>query len=999
MTPFLKQAAQHYFSAGNIDKRIFVFPNKRSMAFFRKYLAEEVADTAKNASLPEHGGKARPVLMPEMLTINDFFCKAAGATVTDRVTLLLELYDCYKSLNPQAEGLDDFIYWGDVILADFNDVDKYLVNPEAVFTNVAEFKEMSDTFSYLTEEQKNAIRQFVKHFREGADMIVVPGMDNPDMKGRFLQIWDILGELYKLFGQTLVSKGLIYEGLAYRHLAEKTKDTPVVDVLDEYYPGCSSFVFIGLNALNECEKTLMRKMRDAGIAEFCWDYQSDMIKDPGNKSSVFMTTNVTEFPQKWDLDPEGLPQKEINVISVPSASGQVKQLPGIFNSVATSANVTLSEVGSIGAGTADCAVVLPDETLLMTVLNTIPPQIPDINVTMGYPMSGSEFYLLMTHVVKLQLHIRKKDSVNYFYKEQIEGILSNGVFKKIARDEDNAVIREIRLSGRFYHEAKAFEASPLMKAIFRPVVTDPKSNSAAQIESFADYLSEVVMTVAPKLKDDPTMAPEMEFAQMYFVALNRLKVKKLEILSQTFARLLSQLLSSQSVHYSGEPLKGLQIMGPLETRCLDFNNLVILSCNEGVFPRKNVSPSFIPAELRKGFALPTYEFQDAVWAYYFYRMIQRASKIWLVCDSRTEALHTREESRYIKQLQYHFHVDMKRYVSVADSSSTDMPLEIQKPSDIADIVKSMQLSASSVETYLHCPAKFYYRYVCGLKTDDQTDESLDSRTLGLVYHSAMQALYLGEVAMRPDFVMSKERIQKAISSGELVPMKEVTADYLKSWLTVRKTELRQKIRALIMQQLNVFDIEGKNIVLADVILKYVEKTIEVDLNLCRSHGSFRILGLERKFHWQYEGYSFMGYIDRLDSFADDEIRVIDYKTGVVSDEEMAVTDKNAVKVADQLFKPDVASRPKIAFQVFLYDRFVESVPEFSDKKRINAIYSTSRLFKENMEGAPENAQFSSEVCSRLKDTLEEISDASVPFRRTATAANCEKCDFKDICGR
>ena len=323
MIPFLKQVADHYFSIGGVEDRCFIFPNRRSMMFFRKYLCEAVARDGSS-----------PMLMPVTYTVNDFFYGLSDCRPADRIIQLLTLYDCYSALNAKAESLDEFIFWGDIILGDFNDVDKYLVEPEQLFTNVADYKRIQDTFSYLTDVQRKAVENFISHFNDASGRLTVDlDTDNPDVKARFLQIWNILYPLYVSFNEALRNKGMAYEGMVYRDIAERLADSPVGTVLGKLPQSPSCYVFVGLNALNECEKTLLRKLRDASLAEFCWDYSGDMIRDTQNRSSLFMDGNVKEFGQVREWDPEGLSVPVIHVLSVPSSVGQAKRIPEILAGV------------------------------------------------------------------------------------------------------------------------------------------------------------------------------------------------------------------------------------------------------------------------------------------------------------------------------------------------------------------------------------------------------------------------------------------------------------------------------------------------------------------------------------------------------------------------------------------------------------------------------------------------------------------------------------------
>lgn len=964
MTPFLKQVADHYYKTGNIEERCFIFPNRRSMVFFRKYLAESVS--------------GRPLLVPSMMTINDLFGKASGLQVADRVRLLLELYGCYQVLNPHAEALDEFIFWGDVILGDFNDVDKYLVDAAQLFTNVADFKALQDTYDYLTDTQREAIKAFLSHFNDQSGKLTVDiGAD--DVKSRFLQIWNILYPLYIAFNETLESKGMAYEGMSYRHLAARLSEEPAEVVLSDVMCATSGFVFVGLNALNECEKVLLRKLRDAGMAEFCWDWSGEMIRDARNRSSYFMADNVMEFPQaaQWDAEGVGIPQ--INVISVASSVGQAKRLPDIL--------------GERTSPIDECAVVLPDEGLLRTVLNSIPEDIADINVTMGLPMSGSLFYTMMTTISSVQMHAVIRNGSSYFYHKQVWDLFSDAVFSKAADDKTLEIIAKIKSDARYYVSQEELRGTKLLDTVFRHVVVDPKKVSKEQVSSFADYQKEVIRTIAPVMTDDSELALELEYAKEYYRCINVLQEIGLEVLPVTYIRLLNQLLGGVSVPFKGEPLRGLQIMGPLETRALDFRNLIIMSANEGVFPRRNVSSSFIPPELRKGFGLPTYEYQDAVWAYYFYRMISRAEKVWMLVDSRTEGLKSGEESRYIKQLEYHFGLPLKRSVVKFSSMRTAQLPDIQKTEDDVETIRNTVLSATTLQNYISCPAKFYYSTVKGLRPEDEVAESLDYGMFGTVYHDTMRALYTSEEAMRPDFNFYDEEMTCPSLSS-------ISRTYIESWLG-RRNDIKSKVKALVMSQLNTIEIGGRNLVVVDVIVRYVVKTLQRDLELMDMAGkdSFDILGREIKVKGEFCGQRFKGFIDRLDSFGDGQARVVDYKTGKVLDDDENINDGNAEEIADKIFHPDMKNWPKIALQFYIYDMLVQSLPMVKGRDIFNCVYSTAHLFKSIPVSVPLNRKFYDAVSERLESLLAEMYDTSVPFRKTGDEKACGYCDFKMICGR
>ena len=979
MEPFLKQVADHYYNKGDIDRRCFIFPNRRSMAFYRKYLSEAVASAED----------ARPIVVPQMMTINDFFFSLSDKVQFDRVSLLLELYACYSALNPNAEPLDEFIFWGDVILGDFSDVDKYYVDPKQLFTNVSDFKSLQDTFSYLTETQRKAIEGFVSHFNDRSGRLTVNlDTDNPDVKGRFLMIWNILYRLYEAFNERLSAKGGAYEGMVYRSLARRLKEEGVDDVFSGVFADDMKFVFVGLNVLNECEKILLRKLRDASRAEFCWDYSGPMISDPQNRSSLFMSDNVLEFPQEVQWDKEGLKLPRFNVVSVASSVGQAKRLPDILGAIRKS---------SSGEDMSRTAVVLPDEGLLVPVLNSIPESILDINVTMGLPMNGSLLYSMMSDICAIQLHAVYRGGQWMFYHRQVWDLFSNELFKSSADPDSSRMISEVKKSARYYIPQSELNGTPLLDVVFSPVLTDSKTRSASQIYAFGEYLKNVIRTVAPRVGNDMKMALELEYAKEYYRCINVLQGNELEVLPMTYVKLLSQLLSSVSVPFRGEPLKGLQIMGPLEMRALDFQNLIILSANEGVFPRRSVSSSFIPPELRRGFGLPTYEYQDAVWAYYFYRAISRAENVWMLVDSRTEGLKSGEESRYIKQLEYHFGVPMKRYVVRTDNMNTDKVADIVKTQADVDKIRQTVLSATAVQNYLACPASFYYSVVKELETENEVAESLDYGMFGTVFHDTMRALYTSETAMSEDFVFDREGRNEAALPDKLDKISRV---YIRKWISSEE-RIKLKVNALIKYQLKSLEVTGRNLVIADVIVRYVIKTLKRDLELLELSGreSFEILGREKHVKGEFHGQKFKGFVDRIDSFEEGQARVVDYKTGRVLPEDEDIHDGNAEYISEQIFAPDVANRPKIAFQFFMYDLLLKDHEAVRGRKIYNSVYSTAHLFKERPKTVPLNETFFNSVSDKLKAVLDEMRDTEVPFRRTEDEKICSYCDFKTICGR
>lgn len=972
MKAFLRQIAEHYSGQEGL---CFIFPNRRSLVFFRKHFCSIMAE----------GGAARPVFEPEMLTINDFFYRIAGVQPSDKVDLLLELYNCYKELNSRAESLDEFIFWGDIILGDFNDVDKYLADPEKLFRNIADFKEMDYTLEYLNDRQKEAISNFLSHFREDRMKVTA----KLDVKRNFLLIWNLLYPLYKLYNGTLAEKKMAYEGMVYRNFAERLKKESVRDVLGGVFGEdagalpVNKYIFVGLNALNECEKSILRKMRDAGLAEFCWDYSGDMIQDKDGRASVFMAENCKEFRQAFELDPEGLPETEFNLISVPSSTGQAKQVPKILSLIAD-------------RNYSDCAIVLPDESLLMSVLNSIPEEVDSINVTMGYPLVSSEFHMLMQSIAALQMHIRNKKGMYLFYHKDVWNIFRSSIFKSFLDEGASDLVEKIMVERQYYISEEDLKGNEIFRKIFRIVVRDKASKDEKQTEDLADYFLDVISFIGQGLASNPEYALQTEFAKKWWQCVQKLKAQKLSVLPQTWLHLLKQLLNLCTVPFEGEPVHGLQIMGPLEMRVLDFKNLIILSCNENIFPRRSVSSSFIPPELRKGFGLPTYEYQDSVWAYYFYRMISRAEKVWMVRDSRTEGLKQGEESRYVKQLKYIYKVPVNEYVTKADITKAETDSEIEKTQEHVDIIRSKSLSATALQNYLTCPAKFFYSTVEGLKADNEVAENLDAGMIGNVYHKTMCAIFHSKGMLESD-EDTEEYMKKA---GK--PQEYVSREYLQGILA-DKALIRRKILSLIKLELKTIEVGGRDLVSAEVIEKYVSRTIEADLEILKENksGGFKLFGLEEPFKGKIHGFNFIGFVDRLDSIDGVSPRVVDYKSGSDNPDQLAINDDNAEKAVENIFNEKAGTRRKnkAALQFYIYDTLLRMRDGFKTVQAGNSMYAITSIFRAKPETYPVNKSFCDFMDEKMKVLLDEIADTAQPFRRTEDSETCKYCDFKIICGR
>ena len=956
MDTFLSQTARHYAALSpRLSQTVFVVPSRRA----RRYLTNDI-----KRLLPacDNTPKVR------VDAINDFFQKIYGVKTTDRLHLVLTLYGCYRDLNPKAESLDDFLQWGQVMISDFDNVDKWMVDAGKLFVNVNDFKSIQDTYSYLTPEQRDAIEHFVRHFRDRNGRLTV-SLDTPgdDIKKRFLSVWNLLGPLYKDFNEKLTEKGMAYEGKIYRAFADSIKNgADIKTELGKAYPYATRFVFVGLNALSESEKTVLRAVRDAGMAEFVWDFSSKEIKNGRNKAGFFIRKNIEEFPQSFPLDTkEALVRPTVHVVSVASSTGQTKLVPGILE--------------RCGSPMDSSAVVLPDERLLMPLLSALPESVGKVNVTMGYPLTESAVYSLMRSVGFLQITARSVDGTNYFHHKAVESIITSGIFSKAITTHTG---REA--VARFYNEAKQYvpetelRGDTVLDTVFRLATSldaaIDENKMAEMNRSLCAYLKEVAGIIGSESNLKNVDPVEAEFLSRYREMLDIVNVYDLPVRPSTWLRLLDGFLRSESLPFDGGDMQGLQVMGTLETRAMDFENIIILSANEEMFPRRSVDSSFIPPELRKGFGMPTSEFQDAMWSYYFYRFIQRAKNVWMVYDSRTDGLNSGEESRFIKQLEYHFRFRLHRMSASATIGAPEEELEIEKTQADIEKIRSGHLSASALQNYLACQVKFYYQTVKGLKTREDLSEGVDAAMLGTIFHEVMHDLYDGK--------------------------KTVTLDELKTALS-DENMLRERIRAKIIEKMRVLDVEGRNLVIEQVILEYVKGVLRHDISLLVKSGrtGFRIIGLERLVMDTIEGFPFIGFIDRIDSYLDGEVRVVDYKTGMVEDEDVYISDSNAGSIAEKIFGESNTGRPKIALQMYLYDRLAKKKILHPGEAVVNSVYSAGKLLTSPLPEVPENGAFNEAVEVKLKETLSEIADTSIPFKRTTDTHVCAMCDFRAICGR
>ena len=967
MLPFLQNIAKTYYEkhGTEISNFTFVFPNRRSGLFFQKYIGEIID---------------KPIFSPKIVTINDLFQSQTNYQTADKLDLLFRIYEIYKEISKSDETFDVFAYWGEMLLGDFDDVDKYLIDAKQIFTNIKEIKEIDHLFDYLNEDQLKAIRTFWTNF--------IP-TGNGKKQQEFISTWEILFPLYEQFRNELKSEGLAYEGMIFREIAEQMKRS------EDLFTDSEKIIFIGFNALTPCEKELFKYLKKREKADFYWDYFSEKTTDADNLASFFYRENTTAFPSKYDITGrDGMhtvstKTKNIELIGIPSAVGQTKEVYQLLK------DLHLSEAEAFKT-----AVVLPEEKFLLPLLYSLPNEIQHINVTMGYPLSFTPLFGLIDYIFELQRNVRKADGNYIFYHKDVLAVLNHQYIFRTNEKIIKKLIKDITENNRFYIDEMFFAESEndLLKTIFRAQKTP--ENFIEYLMLFIQKLQQYSFTDDDKNRNNL----EREFSYHYFTTIKRtdglLKNRKIEMNLDTFFRLLKKLVSSISVPFTGEPLSGLQIMGVLETRALDFDNLIITSMNEGIFPKKQAAPSFIPYNLRKGFGMPTTEHQDSIFAYHFYRLIHRAKNIYFLYDTRTEGMQTGEVSRFVHQLRYHYKLPISEKLVTYDISINEKEkIQVEKSPEVVeklslflsnDEENKRALSATAINTYIDCPLKFYFSIIEKLQEKDEVSESVEANIFGKIFHGVMEFIYNEQCKHSPHFTAE---ILSEIRKNDAYLDNIIRKSFGKNYLHIDDIE---KIK-----------LDGQYHIIASIIKKYVKQLLKIDSEYApfdyidsefHTHGTFPIFN-------NIKTVNLHGYIDRIDR-KNGITRIIDYKTG---SGKINSKDKKIFSTIAELFDNENDNRPKEILQLLMYAMVYQQ--ETNTEK-----ISPAAIFLRNLFDATEDFYIKQKTATKpaviedfnvLKDEfkqyfsacLEEIFDKNISFSQSESTKPCQYCDFTTICNR
>lgn len=964
MQTFLQLVAHNlYHKIGNdLSRTAIVFPNKRASLFFNEYLAAE-AD--------------RPIWSPSYVSISELFGQLSPLKLGDPIRLVCELYNIFVQETHSDETLDDFYFWGELLISDFDDVDKNLVDADRLFTNLQDLKNLLDDYSFLDHEQEEAIRQFFQNFSIEKRTL---------LKERFISLWDKLNDIYHHYRDSLTQLSIAYEGMMYRNVLEQlTADFNAgIPLLPRY----DRYVFVGFNVLNKVEKVFFSLLQEAGKALFYWDYDIFYTRLPHEQQPPY-THEAGEFIlQNLKIFPNQLPEsvfdtlrsnKKIQYISSPTENAQARFIPQWGQSIDTTKNLK------------ENAIVLCNEALLLPVLHSLPADIKDVNVTMGFPLAQTPVYNFINALVELQTSGYRTDTGRYTY-EAVLNVLKHPYTRQLSPSAP-ALELSLTRNNRFYPLPSELKQDAFLEKVFTP------QNG---IQALCTYLIDMIQEVAVlyRHEDDSSDLYNQLYRESLFkgyTLINRLlsliEDGVLTLRLDTLKRLLNRLLVSANIPFHGEPAIGLQVMGVLETRNLDFKNLLILSLNEGKLPKAEGESSFIPYNLRKAFGMTTIEHKNAVYAYYFYRLIQRAENITLLYNTSSDGLNRGEMSRFMLQFLIESpHTVTHSYLEAAQSPKQSRTIQIDKTDEVMRTMYATYnsrlhperlLSPSALNSYLDCRLKFYFRYIAGLKAPDEVNAEINSALFGTIFHRSAELVYT-------DLTSHQKEIHKT-------DLEQLLKDDARLQEYVNRA-FKEEFFHVSPQEKPEYN--GSQLIHARVIVSYLKQLLRNDLQ----YAPFSMEAMEKTVKESIEietsegklSVNIGGTIDRMDS-KDGTLRIVDYKTGG-----LPKTPENI----GQIFTPS-ENRPGYIFQTFLYAAIMCRKQSLKVAPALLYIHkAASDTYSPVIEmGAPRQpkipvlnfALYEDDFREHLQALLNEIFNPQEPFTQTDDTKKCEYCDFHKLC--
>jgi ATP-dependent helicase/nuclease subunit B len=949
LIPFLKSFAidlwkKYQPELGHI---CIVLPNRRAALFLKEHLATEAG---------------RTIFSPEIYSTEDFIYKLSGLQIIDNTELLFELYSVYSAVpTAETDSFEAFSKWAPALIADFNEIDRYQADAKQLFINLSSIREIENW-----------------------------SLNSKDLTGfqlNYIRFWESLGSYYFQLRDKMQQENKAWQGLAYRFVSENIGE--LADKQD-----WKKICFAGFNALNASEEKIFTQLLRSGKAELYWDADEYYLNDTGQEAGKFLRRYKNEFSAdessfRWIGNTLRTGAKNIRIIGTAKNITQAKL-----------AGTLLSELQQKNTSLRSTAVVLADENLLFPVLNSIPDEIEEINVTMGYPLRNtpmaSLFHLLFQLHVNAEKFNKGRKGEKRFYHVDITGLLRHPYLHQAFRDSDLIpdLCRYILDNNIIFIGYRQIEKFCLEKFTSEWNRLAPLLASWNIVSDSFKALDQLILMLRSTFHSKPSGSSQKLHANVETELLFQFSVflKRLHSLCQTFGHvselktlqtLFAQLANNSTIPFYGEPLSGLQVMGMLETRTLDFENIILLSANENILPSGKMQNSFIPFDLKKLFGLPQYNDKDAVFAYHFYRLIQRAKNIFLLYNTESDKFGDGEKSRYITQLvnelskanpairieesllELNYHTEEKHTDAVT----------VNKDDAVMEKIKSLAergLSPTLLNTFRKCPLKFYLHYVAGIRETEEVEEEIGADTMGTVIHEALELFYLpftGKQVHVADFKTMRDGL------GEKV--KEIFSAYFPEEVIS----------------------SGKNLLAYRVSLKFIQNFLNKEEELLKQGGSLFISELEKEMKGYLEvsgiPVNIKGKADRIDR-TEKGIRIIDYKTGKAEDKELSVKDWKNLMTDYKLDK---------SFQLLCYAWLYNQGRESKKEPLLSGIIT----FRELSAGlktvsVPGKKEYLDKIAFDefqiiLTELISEILRKESPFTQTAEIKNCEFCSFKTFCNR
>lgn len=958
MKTFLQAVAHDVFEryGDNLSRTAVIFPGKRAGLWFDRYL---------------YKCAGHPMWSPAYITIDELFCSMSSLNKESPIRTICMLHKVYCQLTGSTEPLDDFYYWGELMLSDFDDLDKNCVDADSLFVNLADIKQLDNRFDYLTPEQKQLLSRFFSGLQATEQQT--------EIKKRFIKLWQVMGSIYKELRATLHAQSTAYEGMLYR------------DAMENYSSSLLSYdhyVVVGFNVLNRVEQQLFDCLKESGKALFYWDYDRYYYENTLHEAGTFVRENIVRYGNALSDDTlfdnfKHLP--EITCISAPTDNAQARYLH-----TWVSDHITEHEE--------ETAIVLCNEDIAQTVLHAIPSdKVQNVNITMGMKLTQTSAYTLVATYLKL--HTKGYDDAQGIYMfDHVSSLLSHPLIYSLY-PEAKVLLKELTESKRIYI---ASDMESIRKGVLHYLFVHPTDNKVL-LDTLTTLISEMsrVVNNDPKTDSYLTQLGQESLFQIHRIIENFKSLiadGTLNIRTKTLVHFMQRVMSPLSIPFHGEPAIGLQVMGVLETRNLDFRHIVLLSTNEGKLPKGSNEVSFIPYNIREIFGMTTLQRKNAVYAYYFYRMIQRAQHLTIIYNNGTDGLNKQEPSRYIMQLQ----VEFPGKLTMHDLQSASRPnrtksITIEQTADTRHKLQEhfrytqdqskqhrpiYRLSPSTLNDYLDCRLRFYLKHIEGLTPPESSNADVDVAALGTIFHKSAELAY-DKLTERTDTI-TRDDIDTLLNDEHHIQAFVDEAFRTEFFHTDPDMPLHYN---------------GTQLIVRHVICSYMRQLLLMDQERC----PFRYIQSEKRIRQVHHITShgtpldilLGGTIDRIDSKTDasgrEITRILDYKTG---------GSQKTIKSVDDLFQRD-KPRDNYVFQAFYYAYLMNN-----DYKCI----APTLLFVRNTSDATfephividkhpvdDFSIYQEQFSQRLNETIEEIFNSDVPYDAATNPDACTYCKFTSLC--